>query len=65
LKNLVKKLDSNRVKTERELFLEKFPKTLDGNDKSYSMEYSIDGKILKIKTDDEDIIKWAKTKGIV
>ena len=64
MKNLVRKLDSNRVKTERELFLEKFPKTHDKNDKSYSMEYTQDGKILKIITNDKEIIQWAKTKNV-
>ncbi len=59
-----KRTSTGHTKTERELFLEAFPKTYDGKDKSYTMEYSLDGKILKIETTDLDIIKFCKALGL-
>ena len=53
----------NRVgveKTEIEQFKIKFPRD---QERSYVLKADSQGRILEIKTDDPDIIKWLKSKG--
>ena len=63
--HFIKPINPNRVKTQRELFYQQFPKTDNEKDKKYSMECNYQGEILKIISDDNEIIEWVKKQGLI